>query len=86
MIPGMQNQIAISKEQALAAFVSRKAEVDAMLARLQALRRGEHARLRCASVCTWGWIAPRPSVAFALQHPARPQLMPDNSIEPAQFR
>ena len=33
----MQNQIAMSKEQALAAFVSRKAEVDAMLARLQAL-------------------------------------------------
>ena len=33
----MQNQIAMSKEQALAAFVSRKAEIDAMLARLQAL-------------------------------------------------
>ena len=33
----MQNQIAKSKEQALAAFVSRKAEIDAMLARLQAL-------------------------------------------------
>jgi hypothetical protein len=33
----MQNQIAKSKEQALAAFVSKKAEIDAMLIRLQAL-------------------------------------------------
>jgi hypothetical protein len=33
----MQNQIARSREQALAAFVSKKAEIDAMLARLQAL-------------------------------------------------
>ena len=33
----LQNQIARSKEQALAAFVSRKAEIDTMLARLQAL-------------------------------------------------
>jgi hypothetical protein len=33
----MQNQIARSKEQALAAFVQKKAEIDAMLARLQAL-------------------------------------------------
>ena len=37
MSPRMQNQIAKSKEQALAAFVSTKAEIDAMLARLQAL-------------------------------------------------
>ena len=37
MSPKMQNQIARSREQALAAFVSRKAEVDAMLTRLQAL-------------------------------------------------
>jgi hypothetical protein len=37
MSPRMQNQIAKSKEQALAAFVSRKAEIDAMLTRLQAL-------------------------------------------------
>jgi len=37
MNPKMQNQIARSREQALAAFVSRKAEIDAMLARLQAL-------------------------------------------------
>jgi hypothetical protein len=33
----MQNQIAKSKEQVLAAFVSRKAEIDAMLTRLEAL-------------------------------------------------
>jgi hypothetical protein len=33
----MQDQIAKSHEQALAAFVSKKAEIDAMLTRLQAL-------------------------------------------------
>jgi hypothetical protein len=32
-----RKQITRSREQALAAFVSRKAEIDAMLARLQAL-------------------------------------------------
>jgi hypothetical protein len=37
MSPRMQYQIAGSKEQALAAFVSNKAEIDAMLTRLQAL-------------------------------------------------
>ena len=37
MSPRTRNQIAKSKEQALAAFVSRKAEIDAMLTRLQAL-------------------------------------------------
>ena len=37
MSPRTQNQIAKSREQALAAFVSRKAEIDAMLTRLQAL-------------------------------------------------
>ena len=37
MTPRMQNRIARSKEQALAAFVSKKAEIDAMLARIQAL-------------------------------------------------
>jgi hypothetical protein len=37
----MQDRIASSKEQALAAFVSRKAEIDAMLTRLQALS-GDH--------------------------------------------
>jgi hypothetical protein len=37
MSPRMQNQIAGSREQALATFVSKKAQIDAMLARLQAL-------------------------------------------------
>jgi hypothetical protein len=37
MSPRLQNQISKSKEEALAAFVSRKAEIDAMLTRLQAL-------------------------------------------------
>ncbi len=37
MSPRLQNQIAKSNEQALAAFVSEKAEIDAMLTRLQAL-------------------------------------------------
>ena len=37
MSPRMQKQIAKSREQALAAFVSKKAEIDAMLTRLQAL-------------------------------------------------
>jgi hypothetical protein len=37
MNPRTQKQIAKSKEQALAAFVSKKAEIDAMLTRLQAL-------------------------------------------------
>ena len=37
MSPRMQNQIAKSKQQALAAFVARKAEIDAMLTRLQSL-------------------------------------------------
>ena len=37
MSPRMQNQIARSKEQPLAAFVAKKAEIDAMLTRLQAL-------------------------------------------------
>ena len=37
MSPRMQNQIAKSKAEALAAFVSKKAEIDAMLSRLQAL-------------------------------------------------
>ena len=33
----MQKQIAKSKEEALAAFISKKAEIDAMLTRLQTL-------------------------------------------------
>jgi hypothetical protein len=41
MSPKLQNQSAKSQEQALAAFVSKKAEIDAMLTRLQALS-GNH--------------------------------------------
>ena len=37
MSPRTQNQIAKSRERTLATFVSRKAEIDAMLTRLQAL-------------------------------------------------
>jgi hypothetical protein len=37
MRPRTRNQIAKSKEEALAAFVSKKAEIDTMLTRLQAL-------------------------------------------------
>jgi hypothetical protein len=37
MSPRLQNRIARSKEQALAEFVSKKTEIDAMLTRLQAL-------------------------------------------------
>jgi hypothetical protein len=37
MSPRLQSQIARSKQQALAAFVSRRAEIDAMLNRLRAL-------------------------------------------------
>ena len=37
MSPRWQNRIAKSRAQALAAFVSKKAEIDAMLTRLQAL-------------------------------------------------
>jgi hypothetical protein len=37
MSPRLQNQITKSNEDALAAFVSKKAEIDAMLTRVQAL-------------------------------------------------
>jgi hypothetical protein len=37
MSPRLKNQITRSKEETLAAFVSKKAEIDAMLTRLQAL-------------------------------------------------
>jgi hypothetical protein len=37
MSPRIQSQIAKSKEEALAAFISKKAEIDEMLTRLQAL-------------------------------------------------
>jgi hypothetical protein len=41
MSPRAQTRIVKSKKEALAAFVSRKAEIDAMLTRLQALS-GDH--------------------------------------------
>ena len=37
MSPKLQSQLAKSKEEALAAFVSKKAEIDEILTRLQAL-------------------------------------------------
>jgi hypothetical protein len=37
MSPELQSQIAKSKEQPLAAFVSKKAEIDALLTRIQKL-------------------------------------------------
>ena len=37
MCPKLQSQIAKSKEEALAAFIAKKAEIDAMLGRLQSL-------------------------------------------------
>ena len=37
MSPKLQKQIAKSKEQALAAFVSKKAEIDSMLERIKTL-------------------------------------------------
>ena len=37
MSPKLQSQIAKSKEQALAAFIAKKAEIDTMLTRLQEL-------------------------------------------------
>jgi len=37
MSPKLQSQLANSKEEALAAFVSKKAEIDEALARIQAL-------------------------------------------------
>jgi hypothetical protein len=50
----MQNQIAKSTEQALAAFVSKKAEIDAMLTRLQALS-DEHFNYGPDEI-TWGHV------------------------------
>jgi hypothetical protein len=37
MSPKLRNQIAKSKEQALAAFVAKKAEIDSMLDRIKSL-------------------------------------------------
>ena len=56
MSPRMQKQIAKSKEQALAAFVSKKAEIDAMLTRLHALS-DDHFGYAPDEV-TWDHVAP----------------------------
>ena len=54
MSPRLQNQIAKSKEEALAAFVSKKAEIDAMLTRLQALS-DDHFNYSPDEI-TWGHV------------------------------
>ena len=54
MSPKLQNQIAKSKEQALAAFVSKKAEIDEALARLQALS-DDHFNYSPDEI-TWGHV------------------------------
>jgi hypothetical protein len=54
MSPRLKNQIAKSKKQALAAFLSKKAEIDTMLTRLQALS-DDH--FGCApDDVTWGHV------------------------------
>jgi hypothetical protein len=50
----LQNQIAKSKEEALAAFVSKKAEIDAMLTRLRALS-DDHFNYSPDEI-TWGHV------------------------------
>ncbi len=65
MSPRMQNQIARSKEQALAAFVQKKAEIDAMLTRLQALS-DDHFGLGPDEV-TWGDVTPLADYAELLK-------------------
>jgi hypothetical protein len=54
MSPGLQNQIAKSNEETLAAFVSKKAEIDTMLTRLQALR-DDHFNYSPDDI-TWGHV------------------------------
>jgi hypothetical protein len=54
MSPRTQSQSAKSREQALAAFVSKKAEIDAMLTRLQALS-DDHFNYSPDEV-TWGHV------------------------------
>jgi hypothetical protein len=50
----LQSQLAKSKEEALAAFVSKKAEIDAMLTRLQALS-DDHFNYSPDEI-TWGLV------------------------------
>jgi hypothetical protein len=52
----IQKQIAKSREQALAAFVSKKAEIDEMLTRLQALS-GDHFNYSPDDI-TWDHVGP----------------------------
>jgi hypothetical protein len=54
MSPRTRNQMTQSKEQALAAFVSKKAEIDAMLTRLQALS-DDHFNYNPDEI-TWGHV------------------------------
>jgi hypothetical protein len=54
MSPRLQNQIVKSKEEALAAFVSKKAEIDTMLTRLQALS-NDHFNYSPDEI-TWGHV------------------------------
>jgi hypothetical protein len=54
MSPRLRSQLAKSKEDALAAFVSEKAEIDATLTRLQALI-GNHFNYSPDQI-TWGHV------------------------------
>jgi hypothetical protein len=54
MSPRTQSRIAKSKEQALAAFVAKKTEIDAMLTRIQALS-DEHFNYGPDEI-TWGHV------------------------------
>ena len=59
MSPRTPNQSAKSREQALAAFISKKAEIDTMLTRLQALSE-DHFGYAPDEV-TWGHVGSRPA-------------------------
>ena len=54
MSPRTRNQVAKPKEQALAAFVSKKADIDRMLTRLQALS-DDHFNYSPDEI-TWGHV------------------------------
>lgn len=56
MIARTRNQIAKSREKAMAAFIWKKAQIDAMLTRLQALSE-DHFGYAPDGV-TWGHVAP----------------------------
>ncbi|MGH6916341.1 MAG: hypothetical protein ACREJ0_01405, partial [Geminicoccaceae bacterium] len=65
MSPRTPNQSAKSQEQALAAFVSKKAEIDAILTRLQALS-DEHFNYGPEEI-TWGHVGTLEHYAEVLQ-------------------